>query len=446
MRIIIAGAGDVGFHLAKLLTQENQDIVLIDKDEERLKYASDHLDISTIKGNSISYAVLEEAQVSKARLVIAATNSEEANISTCIIAKHLGARQTIARIRNSEFLLKKEKLDLVKLGIDEIISPETLAAREIKRLLKDVAFTDWFEFDQGLLSIAGIALEENSPLIGRSIAESGHHNPEKNFLTVAILRGNQTIIPRKDDVFHVGDHVYFITQPEALDSLMSLSGKERKRIKNVMILGGGRVGFHTARKLTLRHNVKLIESNKKRCFELADQLEGTLVINGDGSNVELLLEEGIGQMDAFIAVTENSETNIISCLVAKNHGVRKTIALVENMDYIHLSQNIGVDTMINKKLIAANFIFRYIRQGEVISLTSLHGVDAEIVEFEVGENSKVTGKSIREVGFPKSSIVGGVIRHGKGLTPDGDFVFQKADHVVVLARPECIHKVEGLFK
>jgi trk system potassium uptake protein len=446
MRIIIAGAGDVGFHLAKLLTQENQDIVLIDKDEERLKYASDHLDISTIKGNSISYAVLEEAQVSKARLVIAATNSEEANISTCIIAKHLGARQTIARIRNSEFLLKKEKLDLAKLGIDEIISPETLAAREIKRLLKDVAFTDWFEFDQGLLSLAGIALDENSPLVGKTISESSHHNPDRNFLTVAILRGNQTIIPRKDDVFHVGDHVYFITQPEALDSLMALSGKERKRIKNVMILGGGRVGFHTARKLAIRHNVKLIETNKKRCFELADQLEGTLVINGDGSDVELLLEEGIDQMDAFIAVTENSETNIISCLVAKNHGVRKTIALVENMNYIHLSQNIGVDTMINKKLIAANFIFRYIRQGEVISLTSLHGVDAEIVEFEVNEGSKVKGRSIRDLGFPKSAIVGGVIRHGKSYTPDGDFVFQAMDHAVVLARPECIHKVEGLFK
>jgi trk system potassium uptake protein TrkA len=191
--------------------------------------------------------------------------------------------------------------------------------------------------------------------------------------------------------------------------------------------------------------VKLIESNKARCFELADQLEDTLIIHGNGSDVELLMEEGIDQMDAFIAVTENSETNIISCLVAKNHGVKKTIALVENMDYIHLSQNIGVDTMINKKLIAANFIFRYIRQGEVISLTSLHGVDAEIVEFEVSENSKVKGRALKDIGFPKTGLVGGVIRHGKSYTPNGDFVFQALDHVVVLAKPECIHKVEGLF-
>jgi trk system potassium uptake protein TrkA len=333
----------------------------------------------------------------------------------------------------------------VKLGIDEIISPETLAAREIKRLLKDVAFTDWFEFDQGLLNLAGIALDENSPLIGKTIAESAYLNPDRNFLTVAILRANRTIIPRSIETFHVGDHVYFIAQPESVDRIMALSGKVRKRIKNVMILGGGRVGFHTARKLSVRHNVKLIESNKARCFELADQLEGTLVIHGNGSNVELLMEEGIDQMDAFIAVTENSETNIISCLVAKNHGVKKTIALVENMDYIHLSQNIGVDTMINKKLIAANFIFRYIRQGEVISLTSLHGVDAEIVEFEVGENSKVTGRSLREICFPKTSIVGGVIRHGKSITPNGDFVFQAMDHVVVLAKPECIQKMESFF-
>jgi trk system potassium uptake protein TrkA len=445
MRIIIAGAGEGGFHLAKLLAQENQDIVLIDKDEERLKYASDHLDISTIRGNAISYSVLEEANVSKARLVIAATDSEEANISTCIIAKHLGAKQTIARVRNAEFLLKREKLDLAKLGIDEIISPETLAAREIKRLLKDVSFTDWFEFDQGLLNLAGIALDENSPLVGKSIGESAYLNPERNFLTVAILRSNRTIIPRSNETFHVGDHVYFIAQPESMDRIMALSGKERKRIKNVMILGGGRVGLHTAHKLSVRHNVKLIESNKARCFELADQLENTLVIHGNGSNVELLMEEGIDQMDAFIAVTENSETNIISCLVAKNHGVKKTIALVENMDYIHLSQNIGVDTMINKKLIAANFIFRYIRQGEVISLTSLHGVDAEIVEFEVGENSKVKGRSLREIGFPKTSIVGGVIRHGKSITPNGDFVFQSLDHVVVLAKTECIQKMESFF-
>lgn len=445
MRIIIAGAGDVGFHLAKLLTQENQDIALIDTDADKLKYASDHLDIATIRGNAISYTILEEANVFKADLVIAATNSEEANISTCIIAKHLGAKRTIARVRNTEFLLKREKLDLEKLGIDEIISTETLAAREIKRLLKEVAFTDSFEFDRGLLNLAGISIEEESPLAGKTVSEAAYLNPDNNFLTVAILRKNETIIPRGDVTFHVGDHVYFIAQQDAMEQILSLSGKERKRIKNVMILGGNEVGLHTAKKLSLKFNVKLIEADKDRCFELADLLQGTLVINGDGSDVELLEEEGIDQMDAFIAVTDNSETNIISCLVAKNHGVRKTIALVENMDYIHLSQNIGVDTMINKKLIAANFIFRHIRKGEVLSLTSLHGVDAEVVEFEVSERSPLVGKVLKGINFPKSAIVGGVIRHGRSYTPNGDFVFEPLDHVVIVSRPTCIHKVESYF-
>ncbi|MFT6211227.1 MAG: trk system potassium uptake protein TrkA [Bacteroidia bacterium] len=445
MRIIIAGAGDVGFHLAKLLTQENQDIVLIDTDGEKLKYASEHLDIATIKGNSISYTTLDEANISKARLVIAATNSEETNISTCIIAKHLGAKRTIARVRNTEFLLKREKLDLEQLGIDEIISTETLAAREIKRLLKNAAFTDSFEFDGGLLNLVGIAIEAASPLAGKMVSEAAYLNPENNFLTAAILRNNETIIPRGDVTFQIGDHVYFIAQKSAMDDILELSGKEHKRIKNIMILGGNEVGMHTAKKLSLKFNVKLIESDKERCFELADELRGTLVIHGNGSDVELLEEEGIGQMDAFIAVTDNSETNIISCLVAKNHKVQKTIALVENMDYIHLSQNIGVDTMINKKLIAANFIFRHIRKGEVLSLTSLHGVDAEVVEFEVSEKSSVVGKVLRGINFPKSAIVGGVIRKGKSYTPNGDFVFEPLDHVVVVSRPECIHKVESYF-
>ena len=445
MRIIIAGAGDVGFHLAKLLVQENQDIALIDTSSEKLKYAAEHLDIATIKGNSISYTILDEANVGKADLVIAATNSEETNISTCIIAKHLGAKRTIARVRNTEFLLKREKLDLEKLGIDEIISTETLAAREIKRLLKEVAFTDSYEFDRGLLNLAGISVEEESPLAGKTVSEAAYLNADNHFLTVAILRNNETIIPRGDVTFHVGDHVYFIAQRDAMGHILELSGKERKRIKNVMILGGNQVGFHTAKKLSLKYNVKLVESDKERCFELADQLQGTLVINGDGSDVELLEEEGIDQMDAFIAVTENSETNIISCLVAKNHKVQKTIALVENMDYIHLSQNIGVDTMINKKLIAANFIFRHIRKGEVVTLTSLHGVDAEVVEFEVSEDSPALGKELRKLNFPREAVVGGVIRENNSYTVNGDFIFEPKDHVVVVARPECIHKVESYF-
>lgn len=446
MKIIIAGAGDVGFHLAKLLANEGHDIVLVDRDGLRLKQASASLDVSIVKGNSTSYKVLEEADVQNSDLLIAVTSSEEANLTTSMIGKHLGAKQTIARIQNVEYLLNKEKLDLKDLGIDEIISPESLAAKEIKRLLKEVAITDTFDFDEGKLSLLGVIIDETSKLKGKSLIEMAHLNPSQNFLTVAILRNNQTIIPHGDNVFQEGDHAYFISQPDGIDEVLALSGKIKQEIKNVMILGGSKVGFHAAKSLSRKFNVKLIESDKDKCFELADQLKNVMVINGDGRDVDLLEEEGIDDMDAFIAVTGNSETNIISCLVAKNHNVKKTISLVENIDYIHLSQNIGVDTMINKKLIAANFIFRYVRQGDIISLTSIHGVDAEILEFIVKAGSKITQAEIKDLEFPKGAIIGGVVRNGVGYTTMGNFQFRPKDRAVVLCRLECIKTVEEFFK
>lgn len=446
MRIVIAGAGDVGFHLAKLLSYEEQDIILIDRDSETLRQASSSLDVKTIRGNSTSYRVLEEADISSADLLIAVTSSEETNLTTTIIGKHLGAKKTVARIENLEYLMDKEKLDLKELGIDEIISPESLAAREIKRLMKEIAVTDTFDFDEGRLSMVGVTVTSESPLINKTMMDVAGMNPEKNFVTVAILRENKTIIPHGDNMFMEGDHAYFVAEPEGVDAILRLSGKERREIKNVMILGGSKVGFHAARRLSRKFNVKLIERDKDKCFELADQLRNVMVICGDGRDVELLEEESIDEMDAFIAVTGNSETNIISCLVAKNHKVQKTISLVENIDYIHLSQNIGVDTMINKKLIAANFIFRYIRKGEVISLTSIHGVDAEILEFIVKDKSKITEKPIKDLNFPQGAIIGGVVRNGTGKITMGDFQFRPKDRAVVLCRPECIHPVEEYFK
>ncbi len=445
MRVIIAGVGNVGYHLAKLLCAEGQDIVLIDQSQDKLKLAASQVDAGTIRGNATSYSVLEEAGVAEADLLIAATNSEEANIATAIIAKHLGAKRTIARISNTEFIYQKDKLNLKHLGIDDIISPESLAAKEIKRLLKEVALTDSFEFEKGLLSLIGVNIDDKSPLKGKSMVEVARMNPESIFMTVAILRNNETIIPYGDTTFELNDHAYFVSQPDGIDKLLFLTGKKREMVKNIMILGGSRVGFHAAKILSARYNVKLVERDADKCFELADQIPDAMIINGDASNVELLMEEGLEDMDAFIAVTGDSETNIISSLAAKNHGVKKTIAMVENMDYIHLSQNIGVDTLINKKLIAANFIFRHIRQGEIVSLTSIHGVDAEILEFEVKESSKITAHELRDLDFPKSAIIGGVIRDGQGYTTPGDFMFQPKDRVVVLAKPDAIKKVEDLF-
>lgn len=436
----------MGFHLAKLLAAEEQDIVIIDPDADVLDYVASHLDVGTVRGSSTSPRTLKEANISKADLLIAVTSNQETNFTTCVIGKSLGAKKTVARISNVELLNSREELNLSSVGIDEIISPASLAAREIKRLLKQSALTDTFEFEKGTLSLIGITIDKGSELFGKTLTETAYLNPDHNFTTVAILRDNKTIIPYGENQFKQDDHAYFIAQPDGVARVTALAGKESIEIKNVMILGASKVGIHTAKLLSKKYNIKLIESDREKCHELVDILPDTMIINGDGRDINLLKEEGIERMDAFIALTENSETNIMSSLVAKNNGVGKTVAMVENVDYIHLSQSIGIDTLINKKLIAANFIFRYIRKGEVLNITSIHGVDAEILEFEVGENAKILKNQLRHLDFPRTAIVGGVIRQGKGITVRGNFEFEAKDRVVVLSKPECIRKVEGFFK
>jgi trk system potassium uptake protein TrkA len=445
MKIIIAGAGEVGFHLAKLLAYEKQDIVLIDVNQEKLDYASSHFDCATVKGSSTSYSVLEEADVKNVELFIAVTSYEETNLASSIIAKKLGAKTTIARISNLEFFLKTDILDLKSIGVDELISPESLAAREIKRLLAKSMVTDTFEFDEGMLTLLGITINNHNPLKDRSLKETAFLNPDHDFVTAAILRNGKTLIPHGASKFRENDHAYFIAQPEGVEKLLDIGNSQLTTIKDVMIMGGSKIGYHAARRLSKTYNIKLVEKNRERSYQLADELSDTLIVNGDCSDVELLKEEGIQDMDAFVAVTGNSETNIISCLLAKNLGVKKTIALVENMDYIHISQNIGVDTMINKKLIAANFISRYVRRGNIISLTGIHGTEAEIMEFVVPDQSKITKKEIKKLNFPKSAVIGGVIREGQVQPVTGDFKIQAEDRVVVLCLPECIHKVEEYF-
>ena len=446
MRIIIAGAGEVGFHLAKLLTMEGHNITVIDINADQLKNISNHLDLEVINGSSTSISILTQAGVQKADLLIGVTNSEDVNLTTCIISKHLGAKKTVARIFNIEFLNSREKLDLCNIGIDELISPASLVAREIKRLCKESALTDFIDFDKGKLSLIGIKVEQDSQVAGQTIEETAHLNPNRDFLPVAILRNNLTIIPKADTRFLVNDHAYFIATSHGLDRVLEIFNKHRIEIKNLMILGGTSVGYHAAKALSKKYRVKLVEADRERCLKLADMLPDTLIINADGRNVDVLEQENLSEMDAFIAVTDNSETNIITSLVAKNHGVDKTIALVENIDYIHLSQSIGVDTLINKKLIAANFIFRYIRKGEILSLTSLHGADVEVLEYEVTPTSKINGTRLADIRFPKASLVGGVVRNEKGYIPDQNFVFQERDHVVILSKMESIHKIESFFK
>lgn len=446
MRIVIAGAGEMGFHLAKLLAAEEQDIVIIDSNAHVLEYVSQHLDVSTVKGTSTSPRILKEANITKADLLIAVTSIQEVNITTCMLGKNLGAKKTIARISNNELLTAREELKLASIGIDEVISPASLAAREIKRLLKQSALTDTFEFEKGMLSLVGITVDQNSELFDKTLTETAYLNPDHNFTTVAILRNNETIIPYGENRFMEGDHAYFIAQPDGVERVTALAGKESFEIKNIMILGASKVGVNTAKTLSKKYNIKLIEADKAKCLDLVDELPDTMIINGDGRDINLLKEESIERMDAFIALTENSETNIMASLLAKKTGVKKTVALVENVDYIHLSQSIGIDTLINKKLIAAGFIFRYIRKGEVLNIASIHGVEAEILEFELGENSQVLNKQLKDLDFPRTAIVGGVIRDGVGIAVRGNFEFQSKDRVVVLSKLECIRKVENFFK
>ncbi|MGV8813484.1 MAG: Trk system potassium transporter TrkA [Gelidibacter sp.] len=448
MKIIIAGAGEVGFHLAKLLSYESQEITLIDTKKESLVYAIDHLDIRVVKGDATSIAVLKDARIENSDLFIAVTSSETTNITACVLAKQLGARRTIARISNTEFIDQKDEVGFSKFGIDELISPESLAAGEIELLINEYGFNDSYEFEEGALTMLSLKLSKTASFVNKTVQEAAEDFSQLRFVPIAIQRfGTEyTIIPRGDTEFKEGDKVIFVTSKGGDEELFELSGKVRLDVKNVMILGGSSIGHKIAKYLcAAKFNVKLVESNREVAFELADALPNALVINGDGRNVELLEEESIGNMDAFIAVTGNSETNIMSCLVAKSKGVKKTIALVENMDYYQISESIGIDTLINKKLLAANNIFRYIRKGEVVAMTKLNNMNAELLEFMVKTKSKISNKTIKDIDFPRSAIIGGVIRNGEGIIPLGDFKVEAGDRVVVCCLPRAITEVEKFF-
>ena len=449
MKIVIAGAGEVGFHLAKLLSLESLDITLLDLDKERLQYAESHLDIKTIKGNCISISLLEEAHVGSSDLLIAVTSEETTNLVVAALSKQLGCKKTIARISTSEFLKKNESINFSSLGVDELISPELLASEEIIQLLDQSAFFNNHKFDDGALTLIGTTLDISAPFVGKTVMEAATVFQDIHFMPIAIQRksgSKLSIIPRGDTIFNEGDNVFFITLKEGVEEIYKLIGKTKTSIKNIMILGGGRIAFNIAKKIsTKKNNVSLVEQDNQRALELADKLPNVMVIKGDGTNLELLEEENLNSMDAFISVTGNSETNIMSCLMANSKGIGKTVALVENMDYFKLSHSIGIDNLINKKLLTANAIFRYIRRGDVVEMTTINNLDVEILEFLVHENSKVSNVKIKNLDFPRSAIIGGVIKNSKGIIALGDYIISPNDRVVVCCLPDAVEKVESLF-
>ncbi len=445
MRIIVAGAGEVGSHLAKMLSQENHDIVLIDPDEEKLKQIGANLDVLTRTGSATSISLLIDSDVKRADLFIAVATSEETNITASILSKKLGAKKTIARIDNQEYLFPKYRDHFTSLGIDYMIYPEMLASKEVVGLLEQTGTTNVFEFSGGKLTLFAIKLEEDAPIINKSIIETIQGIDYQNYRIVAITRNTETIIPRGEDKFLVGDMIYVISNQSGVPGLMEFSGKKKYDIHNIMILGGSRIGMLTARELGNQHNVKLIELDREKSYRLSNYLNNTLVINGDGRDMNLLVEEGIKNMDAFISVTGDSETNILSCVLAKNMGVKKTISEVENMDYITLAENMGIDTIINKKLVTASRIFHFTASESVTSVKYLTGTEAEVLEFVVKQDSKITRGALNQIDFPKGSIIGGVIRDKSSFIANGYSIIKPDDRVVVFALPSAINKVGKFF-
>jgi len=445
MNIIIAGDGEVGFHLAKMLHDENHDITIVDPHEDLLKMLESHTDILTITGDSTSVSVLNKAKINKADLFISVLHDEQTNIIASILGKKLGAKRTIARINNTEYLYPATKEIFTSMGIDELVCPESIAADEIIALLKQTAATEIYNFSHGRLSLFLIKLDENALVLNKSLNQIAEEYPQLDFRAIAIHRNSKTIIPRGDDKFMANDLAYVITKPDGIHKLLKLGGKQRIEIKDIMIAGGGRIGTKTALKLEKSMNIKLVEMEKERSQKLANILERALVINGDARDIELLKEEGIDHTDAFIAVTDNSETNILTCLHATKLGVKRTIALVENLDYIDISQNIGINTIINKKLISASYIARFTMDAEVTSIKCLSGIDAEVLEFVAKPNSMVTRKPIYKLDIPEGAIIGGIVRNKNSYIAIGNFQIEENDHVVVFALPKAIHKLDKLF-
>lgn len=446
MKIIIAGAGEVGTLLTKMLSQQNHEITVIDPSVDRLQYIDNHYDVTTLLGASDSLDLLREAGVKKADLLVAVNPNHQLNIISGILGKKLGAKKTIARIDNDEYLFSKNKQYFLELGIDSLIYPEKLAANEVIGLLNQTGTTEMVDFSGGLLSLYVIKLDENAPIINHTLEEALQNSKNFNYRAVAIHREGRTIIPRGSDIFHVGDLVHVITNKEGIPTLMEFSGKKKVELKNLMIIGGSRIGRRVAKKLQSQFSIKLIEYNKDLCYQLSEELHNTLIINADGRNMDLLIEEEINRMDALIAVTGHSETNILACLAAKQFGVKKTIAEIENIDYIDLAENINVDTIINKKLIAASHIYSFTLGDEIRSVKCLTGTDADVLEYVAKPGSRITRGQIRDLEFPKGAIIGGIIRGEQSIIAKGDTLVLDHDIVVVFSLPSVVQKVEKFFQ
>ncbi|MDD2812293.1 MAG: Trk system potassium transporter TrkA, partial [Bacteroidales bacterium] len=398
MKIVIAGAGEVGTHLARMLSVENHSIVMLDDDAEKLNQVNQGVDIMTVTGSPHSFVDLKETGLKSADLFIAVTSSEERNVLACSMANYLGVKRTIARIDNLEYLKEQYRAKLKDLGVHELIYPESLAAKEIISSIKMTSTRQLFEFSGGKLLLMGIKVRDNAPIINQPLEQLS--SDLKCIMAVAITRNHQNIIPGGKDLVKSGDIVYFVTNQSTQKHLFELTGKEPYRVKNIMFLGGSRIAQRTIEKLGSQYNVKVVEESKERCNMLANRFDHALVINGDGCNLELLKEEGLANMDAFIATTGSSEVNILSCHLAKSLGVKRTVAEVENFDLIRTAEGMDIGTIINKKLVAASYIYRFTLNAEISNVKCLTLSDAEVFEFIAKPGSRITKMPIKDLDFP----------------------------------------------
>ena len=446
MKIVIVGAGAVGTHLSKLLSREHKDCVLIDDNEERLNSLSDY-DVMTYNASPTSIKALKEADVQHADLFVGVTPEETTNITACIIAHNLGAKKTVARIDNYEYLSQQNRELFKQAGVDSLIYPEVLAAIDINNGLKLSWVRQRWDVHDGALTLLGIKLRETAEILNQPLREFS--GPDDPYHIVAIKRGEDTIIPGGLDELRVGDLAYFMTTQEYIPYIRKIVGKEHYAdVKNVIVMGGDKTAVRAALTAPDYMNIKIIEKSAERCERLNELLgdADTMVIHGDGRDLGLLEEEGIRNTQAFVALTGNAETNILACLTAKRLGVRKTVAMVENLDYVKMAEELDIGTIINKMTIAASHIFQMLLEADVDNLRSLMLVDSEVAEFTASEGSRVTKKLVKELGLPTGATIGGLVRNGVGMLVNGNSQIEAGDSVMVFCHETKLNTIEKFFK
>ena len=446
MKVVIVGAGAVGTHLSKLLSREHKDCVLIDDNEERLSTLSEY-DVMTYNASPTSIQALKEAGVQNADLFVGVTPEETTNITACILAHSLGAKKTVARIDNYEYLSQQNRELFKQAGIDSLIYPEVLAAIDINNGLKLSWVRQRWDVHDGALTLLGIKLRETAEILNQPLRELS--GPDDPYHVVAIKRGEDTIIPGGLDELRVGDLAYFMTTQEYIPYIRKIVGKEHYAdVKNVIVMGGDKTSVRAALTAPEYMNIKIIEKNAERCEQLNELLgdSDTMVIHGDGRDLGLLEEEGIRNTQAFVALTGNAETNILACLTAKRLGVRKTVAMVENLDYVKMAEELDIGTIINKMTIAASHIFQMLLEADVDNLRSLMLVDSEVAEFTASEDSRVTKKLVKELGLPTGVTIGGLVRNGVGMLVNGNSQIEAGDSVMVFCHEAKLNNIEKFFK